>query len=1499
MLAKENIKNIYSLTPMQEGMLFHNLYDNNSNAYFEQLIISLEIDSLPMLFEKAFNNLLEKYDIFRTIYSSGTGTKARQIVLKKREAKIDYRDITYLSPNERQLYFNKFKEEDKSRGFNLSKDILIRLTLIKIEEKQYKLILSFHHILIDGWCMKIILTDLFHFYGIHKLNQPQALEEMLKVKYPYHTYIKWLEEQDEEAASKYWVKSLDGYNKQVEINKTWTNSKDNKYDRADMECFLEPSLTNKLEEIASNHNITINVLFQVVWGILLQKYTNQDDVVFGTVVSGRPPEVKGIEEIVGLFINTVPIRFQTKGNPTFYELLQHLNSQLQEIRKVEYYPLSKVQSQHELKSNLINHLFVFENFPVEEEFERNEMLERVGLKLLTTEVFEQTNYDLNCIVYPGRKYRIAFNYNRNIYPMEEVKKLCKRYVGILKKIADDSTISLDRVSIISDSEKEQILHHFNNTTVPYAQKSIQELFREQVLSRSSNTALIGDHKEFTYNELDLLSDKVASYILSEKLKSESKIVLYFDRCTDLIIAILGVVKANCAYVPVDTTIPRERVRFIEQDCDVQLIITNLEEASSLFSRTVVNIDTIKTRPDSIEKLSTPTPNLDQLLYVMYTSGSTGKPKGVLVEQRNVVRLVKNTNYVTLSNESCVLLTGAPGFDAATLEIWGPLLNGGTLTVVPMHELLDMDVMEKKLKEHKINTLWLTSSLFNQFVDTNIEIFEPLSYLLAGGDVLSPSHVNRVREKYPKLTFINGYGPTENTTFSTTFTIDKEYERIPIGKPINNSTAYIVDRHMHLQPIGLIGELCVGGDGIARGYLNNSETTAEKFIENPFGKGRMYRTGDMAMWLPDGNIDFLGRVDDQIKISGFRIEKAEVEAAITAVAGIRKAFIVVGKNNSKKYLIGYYEADKSLQPSDVKADLKKKIPDHMIPSYLVRMDEFPLNTNGKADKSKLPTPKFSAKEFQPVEGRIEESIALVWKEVLGVENIGREDNFYSLGGDSIKAIPIVSSLKKMNIQIDFRDIFQYQTVRELSEYVQMMTSVEDDSISEEIQGNVKPEDMNQFLYALNKKINNSFLRFEQSVLHKESSIYPVTGSQKGHLLNDFSTASIPLPLSMKLDERTFVEAFRILVEQQGLLRSTVCDVEGKLHWKEYTIEKNIELPMLNISMYTPETQNVVMKFLTNEIMIQQFNHKERLMYAPLWVKRSERDHVLFLRMHHSLYDVMSLKILPNSLLFNYSKVLQHDKESIKQPASFQQYAMQMNMGPLNIGTEEIKKIFELEKYQWEKDELVKLLKSKQARVNYTNYRIPLNDIVEEDAIFETSLLFFVKVLSKYFNYISLPFSILSFGRNYCGIKYNETVGEFIDIVPMCLQADISEAKLRTVFRNRIKTIEDHNINFMNMWQDPILNTKWNDLVKYFIPEIDQNNFYDLIFNFQGEHKEPEIADFEKRLKDQVENGQVMNSMFSAMAEVKYTSDYIHFSLITKLENENNIFREIMNKYLKEE
>ncbi|PHS10320.1 MAG: hypothetical protein COA88_02425 [Kordia sp.] len=1494
MLSKENIKNVYSLTPMQEGMLFYYLYNKNSNAYFEQLCLTLKGNIDKEILEKAFNQLLVKYDVFRTVFTYGGSVKPRQIVLKERKGAIDYRDITYLSDYERKLYVNKFKEEDKTKGFNLSRDLLIRQTLIKSDEQEYRLVISFHHILIDGWCMRDILTDTFMFYGMFLQNNIAAIEQSSEVQYPYSQYIKWLENQSDELPQKYWESYLDGFDERTSIPEASPNL--NKKYLQGIECFnLEKDVQNNLEKIAKDKGITTNVLFQAAWGVLLQKYTDKTDVVFGTVVSGRPAEVKGIEQMVGLFINTIPIRYQFGFDKSFVDSALELHKSLSETKKLEYYPLSKIQSLSPLKADLINHLFVFENFPVGEGLEQNEMLDKIGISILDTEVFEQTNYDLNVIVYPGEQYKITFNYNQFVFSKETIETLSSRYIKVLNAIAENPKISTGNISLITDKEAGVILNNFNNTAVDYpSESSIIDNFKEQVALNPSSIALSDANQFFTYADLDSKSDQIASFLIDKGVTIETRVGLYFDRSTDFIISILGVLKAGGVYVPIGTAYPQDRIHFMAENSDFMLVLTNKENVTDKFPKKVYHLNDLP--KEHVGSIHT-TVGADKLCYIMYTSGSTGEPKGVMVLHRNVIRLVKNTNFARFDSETKMLLTGAPVFDATTFEIWGTLLNGGHLHIIEDKFLLDANLLKETINDRDINTMWLTSPLFNKLVDQNDTFLTSLETILVGGDKLSPDHINRVRDKYCNLQIVNGYGPTENVTFSTTHQIEKKYNRIPIGKPINNSTAYVLNQSRQLQPVGLVGELYVGGDGVARGYLNAPELTETKFIDNPFGKGKLYNTGDLAKWLPDGTIDFLGRRDFQVKIRGYRIEPGEIEQAILEIDGVRKVMVSPKSVSGTISLCAYYETDSNVLAADIKTVLKTKLPEHMVPGYFVMLDQFPLTINGKIDRSKLPNPQVIQEEYEAPKGDVEEKMAMVWSEVLEVKLIGRQDNFFSLGGDSIKAIPIAARLKKQGVVIDVRDIFQYQTISELADYYDIMNQAEVTTVTEIVDLIVlNANELEQQCYVIAKKLTEQFEKYEISVLGKKKQLYGITGAQKGHLLSDFVTGSIPMPFNLNLKDDVFKIAFKGLIEQQSLLRSVVTDQKGVLFWKEFELNGNIEVPTLDISMYDVGTQNSVMTFLNNEVMTQQFNHKEHLMYAVVWIKKSATDHVLFWRMNHALYDIMSLKIIPNSLISNYSTVLKGEK-LLNNVKPYSQYADQINKGPIDISKEDLKNTFNLSAFNEQKKELVEELKIKQDNsngVSFINYKIPLVGEGGEEKAWDIAVKTFVKVFGDYFNYDDLPFSILSFGRNYQGEQYYNTVGEFIDIIPMTLPTFRDEDKIYSTVKGRMDCLESHNINFMNLWANDKLKKQWGDVIDLYAPAIEGGNMFELVLNFQGEYSEEEIINFEESVKQQVAQGQVMNSLFSVMAEVKYTSTYIHFSLIMKIEDDVDKFKEILDR-----
>jgi amino acid adenylation domain-containing protein len=431
-----------------------------------------------------------------------------------------------------------------------------------------------------------------------------------------------------------------------------------------------------------------------------------------------------------------------------------------------------------------------------------------------------------------------------------------------------------------------------------------------------------------------------------------------------------------------------------------------------------------------------------LAYVIYTSGSTGKPKGVMIEHKAIIRLVKSINYVEINDSNILLSTGAPMFDATTFEYWSMLLNGGKLIVCPIRILLDSTLLATRIIENSVDLMWFTASWFNQLVDDNISLFSGLTTVLVGGEKLSPFHVNKLKSEYPEIKIINGYGPTENTTFSTTYVVSDYSINIPIGKPINNTTVYITDPHGNLVPIGIVGEICLGGEGLSRGYLKNTELTINRFTSGRFAPDqRLYKTGDFGKWLPDGNIEFIGRIDDQIKIRGYRIETGEIEAALLDHASVESVIVTAFENSNKeKSLIAYLKgSDVTHSLSDYRKFLEKKLPPYMIPAVFIHVDEIPLTKNGKVDKGRLPKPdaslQLATSEYVAPRNQTEEQLISLWNQILQVQKIGVKDNFFELGGHSIKATQLISRIRKeFDVSISFNDVFKTPTVEFLAELI---------------------------------------------------------------------------------------------------------------------------------------------------------------------------------------------------------------------------------------------------------------------------------------------------------------------------------------------------------------------------------------------------------------------------------------------------------------------------------
>jgi amino acid adenylation domain-containing protein len=647
----------------------------------------------------------------------------------------------------------------------------------------------------------------------------------------------------------------------------------------------------------------------------------------------------------------------------------------------------------------------------------------------------------------------SISYDSNMYTGRFTGQLSRHLVKILENGVEDIKIKLSDISFLSEEEKKCLLYEFNDTETGYPRsKTIHRLFEEQAGKTRNNIAVVCNHRQLTYGELNERGNRLSRKLKAKGTKPESILGIMSFRSLEMIVGILGILKAGCAYLPVDPDYPEERIKYMLEDSQVGILLTQTQ----IIEKHIFNGENIQLNDRSLYALNPGTAgtgeNMEhndkpgELAYIMYTSGSTGRAKGVLVEHGNVVRLVVETTFIKLTTKTRILQTGAPVFDAATFEIWGALLNGGRLYLVDDEVILDAHRLGRALVQNKITTMWLTSPLFNQLSTENLDIFMPLKHLLVGGDVLSPTHIKQVRNKNKKLKILNGYGPTENTTFSAVFSIDRDYEdTIPIGSPISNSTAYILNKNGGLLPIGVFGELCVGGDGVSRGYLNSPESTREKFVEDPFQKGkRVYLTGDIARWLPGGNIEFQGRRDNQVKIRGFRIEPGEIESQLLKHQDVGQAVVLTKEEKSgNKYLCAYIAAnsDKEIPAAQLREHLLTHLPEYMVPSYFIFMSQIPLTPNGKIDRKALPEPGMKAGQGYVAPGNeLEKTLVEIWSEVLGIEKdiIGIDTNFFELGGHSLKVTIMSAQIhKELDIKIPLAEIFNTPTIKGIASLIDVI------------------------------------------------------------------------------------------------------------------------------------------------------------------------------------------------------------------------------------------------------------------------------------------------------------------------------------------------------------------------------------------------------------------------------------------------------------------------------
>ncbi|WP_442935875.1 amino acid adenylation domain-containing protein [Nostoc sp.] len=1044
----KNIEDIYPLSPMQQGMLFESLYAPDSGVYFEQLSFTLKGELNVAAFEQAWQQVVARHSILRTAFVWEQLTQPLQVVYRQVDIKLNRHDWQRLSAQDRQQQLELFLHSERQQGFQLSVAPLMHLVLIQLSADTYQFVWSSHHLLLDGWSMPLVFKDLLYFYQAIFQGETKTVQPTQS----YRNYIAWLQKQDLALAEQFWKEKLQGFTTptSLSVDKPSLNRKQLNSSYSEQQIQLTVQATAALQSFARQHQLTVNNLVQATWAILLCRYNQETDVVFGTTVSGRPPSLIGIESMVGIFINTLPVRVQVADDTQVLTLLKDLQALGFESEQYSYSSLVEIQGWSEIPrgTSLFESIVVFENYPVDAAVQEHNH----SFSIDNIHSIEQTNYPLTVVAAPGKQLLVKISYDTSRFDDVAIARLLKHFQTLLEGIVVNPQQQISQLPLIAPSEQHQLLVEWNDTQTDYPiEKCIHQLFEEQLERTPDAVAVEFENQQITYYELNCRANQLAHYLKSLGVKPDVLVGLCVERSLEMVVGLLGILKAGGAYVPLDPDYPIERLQFMLEDTQLKVLLTQKQLISKLpeHKGKVVCLDTDWSVISqwSRENLITDVEACN-LVYVIFTSGSTGRPKGVALPHRAITNLIQ-WHLATLQTRVGVLQFASLSFDASIHEMFAAWCSGGTLFIIPEAVRLDLDSLIHFLASKPIQKIILPVVVLQQLAEVygqQKHLFKNLTEIITTGEQLQVNRpIVKLFNNLENCSLHNHYGPSEThvvTAFTFSGTPNAWPAYPPIGRPIDNTQMYIIDSNFQPVPIGVTGELYIGGVGLANGYYNRPELTKQKFIPNPFkSEDYLYKTGDLARYLPDGNIEFLGRIDHQVKIRGFRIEPGEIETVLNQHPEIQTTVVILREDTpGDKRLVAYVVPHEHCVPtiSQLRQFLKAKLPAYIVPAIVI-LDSLPLTPNGKVDRRALQAPSNTSDsdKFVAPRNQLELQLAQIWSRILKVDKVGVQDNFFDLGGHSLLTPYLMAQIKQQfGKDIAIASLYQNPTIEQLATIVQV-------------------------------------------------------------------------------------------------------------------------------------------------------------------------------------------------------------------------------------------------------------------------------------------------------------------------------------------------------------------------------------------------------------------------------------------------------------------------------
>ncbi|PDZ09110.1 non-ribosomal peptide synthetase [Bacillus pseudomycoides] len=1237
-----DIIDIYGLSPLQKGILFHTLYDQDDEHSFSYIVQVgfLLGDRLDVAtFEKAWEYVIHRYEILRSVFVWEEVEKPLQAVYQRLPFTIRREDWSALSCGDREKKLHQFLNADRRKGFSLDEAPLMRITAIKEAEEETRIIWTHHHILLDGWSVSLIFGEVMGVYL--KMIKGEAFD--LPKSLPYKKYIQWINKQDRSKAEKFWTEELKGFHAPTPLAMERSEQGQEKgYGESVYQ--LSEELTETLQEWVRNSQLTLNTLVQGAWAYLMSRYSGESDIVFGVTSSGRPTELAGAEKMVGLFINTLPTRIHVKNDTSVVDWLRKIQMKEMERRQYEYNSLVDIQGWSEVprSSTLFHTLYVFENYPIQGE--RN-----ADLRLLEVQSAEQTNYPLTLIAMPGKEFTLKLMYDRHHFDEETIHRIQDHLSQTLIQMTKSSDSKLSEITHLTMEEQVQLLEKWNDTQVEYSSESmIHTLFEQQVEKTPEAIAVIYENEKLTYRELNERANQLAHYLQKRSVGPESLVGVYMERSPKMMIALLGVLKSGGAYVPLDPTYPENRLRYILEDARIEVLVTQEKLEKIGISE---QIETICMGQDRIaieqeEPIAcTSSVTGKNLAYVMYTSGSTGNPKGVMIEHHSVINYLEWMQHQYPLSEKDVVLQKTPfSFDVSVWELFWGISVGACVSFLPPGGEKDPSIIAEVIEKHQVTVVQFVPSMLSVFLDhfDHIDLklkCSSVRHVFSGGEELSPGLVRRFQQHWDQsgqVKLANFYGPTEATIYVNAFDCQPHQEFVSIGNPIQNIQLYVLDQNQCLQSIGIEGELYIGGAGLARGYLNRPDLTAERFVPHPFQLGeRLYRTGDSVRYLTDGNLEFIGRMDHQVKVRGFRIELGEIEATLERHSSIKETVVLVREDRpGDQRLVAYVISDGNIQ--NWRAYLQDQLPNYMVPAHLVELEYFPLTPNGKIDRKALPAPEGqSMGEFNVLpRTSSEELIASVWSQVLGIENIGIQDSFFERGGHSLLATQIVSRLQEaFQIKIPLRELFKYDTVEALSKRLDQLCK-----------GDKKREIPPLVPMSREESIP---LSYAQKRLWFIDQLMP-------------NSAMYNIHAACRLTGKWSLEALETgwnqLIERHESLRTVIQEREGE---PVQQVQSHVfrPLPQMDLTTLPLEDRERELKRLVQNEAEEPFHLGQGPLIRTRILKVDKEEWVLLCTMHHIVSDGWSMGILLEEWMAFYEGAISGKPVELRElPVQYADFAM---------------------------------------------------------------------------------------------------------------------------------------------------------------------------------------------------------------------------------------------------